>query len=258
MEVLLKVSLILSSALSYGLNFTPPNGGPKALPPRSTLKAGFNTEMREWILVFLIKYNLPIQIVRRFIYFTNTDFRPLYLKQKTYYLVSINEISHILSSTFPSLSIRSYFPSLVSNTGISITLLLGALLSITGCVLCMFCFRALSEGFTFELVPAGKLANNPTLIKSPKLVTHGPYSIVRHPSYVGCWLNVIGSAMVHSWILETGIKGLAYAWLVAAVGGITVLLMRMDDEDALMKEQFGSEWEAWSKVVRYKLIPGVY
>uniref|UniRef100_A0A0W0EXP0 Protein-S-isoprenylcysteine O-methyltransferase n=1 Tax=Moniliophthora roreri TaxID=221103 RepID=A0A0W0EXP0_MONRR len=239
MEVLLKVSLILSSALSYGLNFTPPNGGPKALPPRSTLKAGFNTEMREWILVFLIKYNLPIQI-------------------KTYYLVSINEISHILSSTFPSLSIRSYFPSLVSNTGISITLLLGALLSITGCVLCMFCFRALSEGFTFELVPAGKLANNPTLIKSPKLVTHGPYSIVRHPSYVGCWLNVIGSAMVHSWILETGIKGLAYAWLVAAVGGITVLLMRMDDEDALMKEQFGSEWEAWSKVVRYKLIPGVY
>ncbi|ESK83164.1 hypothetical protein Moror_14986 [Moniliophthora roreri MCA 2997] len=236
---LAKAFLVFSSAVSFGVSFTPPNGGPKSLPPTPSLKRGFTADMREWILVFLIKYALPIEV-------------------KMYYLVSVNEVIHVLSSIFPTLPVQPYFPSLVSNTELSPVLLLGALLSISGCIFRIFCYRALSEGFTFELVPAGKLSNNPTLVKSPKLITHGPYSIVRHPSYAACWINFTGSVMVHLWILGTGARLLACGWLIGVGGGITVLLMRMDDEDNLMRKQFGSEWEAWSKVVRYKLCPGMY
>ncbi|KAG7092710.1 hypothetical protein E1B28_009040 [Marasmius oreades] len=166
-----------------------------------------------------------------------------------YYLVSLNDFLHYISLAFPSLPIQPVFPLLHASEsngpGIPLSVLLGSLLSIAGCVVRIFCYRTL-QGFAFELQ------------KSPKLATSGPYSIVRHPAYTGTWMNFIGSAMVHWWILGTGVKALGYAWLIGVGSGITVLLMRMDGEDALMKKLFGSEWEAWSKVVRYRLIPGVY
>ncbi|KAK7045881.1 hypothetical protein VNI00_007311 [Paramarasmius palmivorus] len=245
LEVLAKTSLILASAVSFGVSFTPPNGGPKSLPPRPPITKALSQEMREWVLVFLIKYALPIEV-------------------RMYYLISFNEIVHVISSSIPSLPIRPYFPYHVSPHSFSNVLIIGSLLSTAGCILRIFCYRALAEGFTFELVPAGKLSNNPSLVKSPKLVTHGPYSIVRHPSYLGSWFNFVGSAMVHSWIFSDGsdsayvLRGLAYAWLMGVGGGITVLLMRMGDEDALMKKQFGTKWEEWRKNVRYRVIPGVY
>ncbi|KAF9263223.1 hypothetical protein L218DRAFT_1036068 [Marasmius fiardii PR-910] len=120
----------------------------------------------------------------------------------------------------------------------------------------MFYYRILAKGFRFELV-VGKISNNPELAKSPKLATIGPYSIVCHPSYAGTCVNFIGSAMVHWWILETGMKSFGYAWLTGVGGGITVLLTRIGDEDALMKKQFGGQWDTWSKLMRYRLIPGV-
>ena len=44
------------------------------------------------------------------------------------------------------------------------------------------CFRALGRLFTFEM----------SIRDEHKLITNGPYSVVRHPSYTGALLTVIG------------------------------------------------------------------
>lgn len=42
--------------------------------------------------------------------------------------------------------------------------------------------------------------------------------------------------------------------------GLTLLMYfrRPGVEDDLMRKEFGKKWEEWAKVVRYRLIPGVY
>ncbi|KAF9265612.1 hypothetical protein L218DRAFT_924007 [Marasmius fiardii PR-910] len=227
-KAVVKACLVLASTVSFRVCFTPPNGPPRSLPPRPPLRAWFTPVMRDWLVVFLTIYANPIEMMM-------------------YDLVSLNEALHIISFAFPSLPIQPVFPLLVSNNGpgIPLRVLLGGLLSIAGCLVKLLCYRAL-VGYTFELT------------KPPKLATTGPYSIVRHPAYTGTWMNFIGCAMVHWWILGTAVKALGYAWLIRVGGGFTILLTRMSEEDALMKKAFGSEWEAWSKMVRYKVIPGVY
>ncbi|KAG7088980.1 hypothetical protein E1B28_012926 [Marasmius oreades] len=199
------------------------------MPSTKAVIASLTPAVQEWIAVFVIKYALPLKIMM-------------------YYLVSLNEILHNISLAFPSLPIQPIFPSLhASNAGpgIPLNVLLGGLLSIAGGVVKILCYRAL-HGFKFEFSTSSELA------------TSGPYSIVRHPAYTGNWMSVIGCAMVHWWILGTRAKALGYAWLIG-VGSINIsLLMRMDEEDALMRQLFGNQWEKWSKVVKYRLIPGVY
>ena len=49
------------------------------------------------------------------------------------------------------------------------------------------CYRAMGTLFTFEM----------SIRKGHMLITSGPYAIVRHPSYAGVILVVIGMFLVH-------------------------------------------------------------
>ncbi|KAF9231526.1 hypothetical protein BU15DRAFT_29738, partial [Melanogaster broomeanus] len=40
--------------------------------------------------------------------------------------------------------------------------------------------------------------------------------------------------------------------------GTSFVIMRMPEEDRMLKRAFGKEWERWAERVRYRLIPGVY
>jgi protein-S-isoprenylcysteine O-methyltransferase Ste14 len=63
-----------------------------------------------------------------------------------------------------------------------------------------------------------------------------------------------------SGVLETipGLKASALVWVVER--GITgaSLLLRISQEEQVVKSHFGDEWKRWAKVVRYRLIPGIY
>ena len=50
------------------------------------------------------------------------------------------------------------------------------------------CFKALGRLFTFEM----------SIRDKHELITNGPYSIVRHPSYTGALLTLIGIIFWHS------------------------------------------------------------
>ncbi|EEB92600.1 hypothetical protein MPER_08865, partial [Moniliophthora perniciosa FA553] len=178
-----------------------------------------------------------------------------------YYVATINEALFILSTPIPF--IRDILPHLsvptsADNTGLTPQFISSALLSIAGGVSRIICYRALGNAFTYDCVRS----------ESPTLITNGPYSIVRHPSYVALWMSAIGSGLVHltggSWIIESGFlntfigKVMVYSWLGTFGTAMIGLVMRVESEDELMKKQFGKKWEQWSEKVRYRLIPWVY
>ncbi len=80
-----------------------------------------------------------------------------------------------------------------------------------------------------------------------RLVTDGPYRLVRHPRYLGIVLFAAGLALVfRSWPA-----------LALAVAIKLVLLWRIRDEEALMADEFGAEWAAYARR-SWRLLPGVY
>lgn len=86
-----------------------------------------------------------------------------------------------------------------------------------------------------------------TLQDGHRLVTDGLYRYLRHPRYSGVILYNIGIALVYrSWLALV---------LVAAV--VLVLLWRIHDEEHMMHEAFGTEWETYTKR-SWRLVPLVY
>ncbi|KAJ7171446.1 hypothetical protein C8R46DRAFT_1088409 [Mycena filopes] len=135
--------------------------------------------------------------------------------------------------------------------------LTGVLLTLLGAALRVYCYRTLHTFFTFEL----------SLQREHRLITTGPYAIVRHPSYTGALLAGLGVAASTlapgAWALEctggllTG-RRVAVIWAVGLVGACVGIRTRMGKEDRMLKERFGREWEAWAARVPCWILPGVY
>ncbi|RAH81237.1 hypothetical protein BO86DRAFT_419483 [Aspergillus japonicus CBS 114.51] len=116
-------------------------------------------------------------------------------------------------------------------------------------------YRALGVDFTFHLA-------KPT----EGLVTDGVYRYVQHPSYTGGLLMVVGYVRL---AMEEFVPTLAacclvfHAWgrvglLLLATGvflGITYF--RVQDEERMLKRDFGVEWERWHRRTA-RLIPFVW
>lgn len=69
------------------------------------------------------------------------------------------------------------------------------------------------------------------------LVTRGVYRLVRHPMYTAFWLWAIAQALT----LQNWVAGPA-----GIIGFGTLYLLRVGREEALMRETFGEEWEAYA------------
>jgi protein-S-isoprenylcysteine O-methyltransferase Ste14 len=80
-----------------------------------------------------------------------------------------------------------------------------------------------------------------------KLVTTGVYGIIRHPSYAGLLVNALGWALA----FRAGVGVLLTALIVPP------LLARIKAEEALLRSQFGAEYESYQRRTS-RLIPGVY
>jgi protein-S-isoprenylcysteine O-methyltransferase Ste14 len=79
------------------------------------------------------------------------------------------------------------------------------------------------------------------------LLTTGIYSVIRHPSYLGLFVNALGWALAFRSVV--GIL-LALSTLVPLVGRIVA-------EERLLQTQFGSEYDAY-RARTSRLIPGVW
>jgi len=86
-----------------------------------------------------------------------------------------------------------------------------------------------------------------TLQKNHRLITTGLYRHLRHPRYLGGVLFAIGFALLfRSWI-----------GLVGSAMFLGVILFRIKDEEVLMHQEFGQEWETYCQQ-SWRLMPLLY
>lgn len=140
----------------------------------------------------------------------------------------------------------------------SASFFLGVVLMVAGTCLRVACYAKLGRHFTLEL----------SLQHGHQLVTTGPYASVRHPSYTGAlvlYAGVLLSQMGPSsvWV-QTGMSagaggrvlGALY-WLLIVFAN-AVMVARIPKEDAVLRETFRGEWDAWARRTPYRLVPYVY
>ena len=130
------------------------------------------------------------------------------------------------------------------------------MLMVMGTIIRIQCYRELGKHFTFEV----------TILKDHKLITSGPYSYVRHPSYTGAYLCLAGIALWYaaqgSWLRESYKMPLAWPLLAPVtvhtfMAGL-VLFRRISKEDEMMMKIFGKEWDEWARKVPDRILPGIY
>jgi len=80
-----------------------------------------------------------------------------------------------------------------------------------------------------------------------QLVTTGLYGVIRHPSYLGLFIFVLG------W----GLSFRAGVGVMIAVLMLIVVLVRIKAEERLLAETFGSEYAAY-RARSWRLLPYVY
>ncbi|KAI0335772.1 hypothetical protein GY45DRAFT_701929 [Cubamyces sp. BRFM 1775] len=239
MTTLAKIPLLLVAAYSNFITFTPPN--PRSAPDEqgkySTVKYIVRQVRPPWVRA------LEKTITQSFILFEVVT------------ILATCAPSYLADRMLPMLGWRS--PASALGVHLTPTFLLGALLCGIGGIMRILCYRALGRHFTFEL----------SLRKDHKLVTDGPYAIVRHPSYTALIMVTVGTLLCltgsGSWLAESGVMStlvgrlLVVAWAAEVVWIPIVMILRVGTEDEILRKEFKEEWEAWSKRTPYKLIPGV-
>ncbi|GJE88939.1 isoprenylcysteine carboxylmethyltransferase family protein [Phanerochaete sordida] len=127
-------------------------------------------------------------------------------------------------------------------------------LVVAGGSLRMWCYRTLGRHFTFQV----------TILEGHKLVTSGPYAVVRHPSYTGGCAMIVGASLLFfardgfvtaCRVQDTPAVWLVRFWRVLAPYAAFGLIRRAWVEDAQLKHNFGQAWEAYRKAVPYRFVP---
>ncbi|CAA7265235.1 unnamed protein product [Cyclocybe aegerita] len=171
-------------------------------------------------------------------------------------LICVLEALVVAAFNFPSLPF-SHIPTTI--------FLIGVFLALQGDLLRLWCFRELGKHFTFVL----------TIQKDHKLMTSGPYAYLRHPSYLGIIFGFVGEVLCHltrgSWFMECAGKGMTLSNLVllalkcllcvrilSMAATCVMALIRAEEEDRVLKQIFGKEWDEWANRVRYRSIPWIY
>jgi protein-S-isoprenylcysteine O-methyltransferase Ste14 len=156
-------------------------------------------------------------------------------------------LSWLVRPGYPASAIRVTFPWLVGCACLCI-----------GPTIRYYAVREMGRLLTWEL----------SIKKDHKLVTTGPYAIIRHPSYFGNLFMLAGTFLCHigpgswyreaGWLSTVGGKVVAGLWFACGSWVQVLMILRLQREDDVLRKHFPEEWEAWAKQTPYKIIPYVY
>jgi protein-S-isoprenylcysteine O-methyltransferase Ste14 len=114
----------------------------------------------------------------------------------------------------------------------------GLIMMMTGLAFRAWAVKTLGEFFT----PTVQIK------ESHRLVTEGPYSIVRHPSYTGAFLSIIGGAvLLESWI----------GFAIACTAMTIAYYVRIRIEENELSAHFGATYLQYQHTTK-KIIPFVW
>lgn len=166
----------------------------------------------------------------------------------------------VFMSTIDTLHALDLFPQImvdhtVAARKFSPQLIVGLSLTTAFSALRFTAFRTLGRFFTYQL----------SILPNHKLVTHGVYSYVRHPSYTavpfvyaGILLTVTApGSVLYDYLGVSLTRKLIIGLALAITRGTYIFVCRAGVEDKVLRKEFGKEWEEWARVVKYKFIPGV-
>ncbi|THH27640.1 hypothetical protein EUX98_g6541 [Antrodiella citrinella] len=186
-------------------------------------------------------------------------------RRRTMHVITFIEILILLSRRYPTLLSNSPLSILkpllssryLNHIRVTPTFLLGSLLLYVGTFIRVACYRTMGRHFTFQLA----------ILPQHKLITSGPYAIVRHPGYTASVLVNLGVILCQvghgSWMREVVMrtrwgKGVGVGWVCAVSAVSYMLVARIPKEDTVLRREFGAEWEKWAERTRFRLIPGIY
>ncbi|THU85893.1 hypothetical protein K435DRAFT_868838 [Dendrothele bispora CBS 962.96] len=170
----------------------------------------------------------------------------------TFLLEALTLLAPTLSKCGLSTKLLHLLPSTNNNSSVntSPTFYLRVILLVLAAYIWYQCCKELGRHFTFEVV----------LLSDHKLITTGPYSIVRHPGY-SSYAMTLGIFLIWfpegSWLRESGFLSSGNilgriclgAWTMWCGGRRRALTGRISKEDELLKKQFEKEWIEWEKNV---------
>ncbi|KAI0669130.1 hypothetical protein C8Q78DRAFT_978037 [Trametes maxima] len=246
---LVRAPLVLLHAVLYQLASTPPN----KTPP----KGRYDNSEAPWIRIAPLVFKIQQPLV---------------------WLCTLADIALILSHHLPAPALRTSLHAVLCPAAPAsaasapfirptVPFLTGLLLVAAGTLLRLSCYRALGPFFTFDLA----------LLPKHQLVTSGPYRVARHPAYAGSLLILAGLGLADlspgGWIAECVSAGarppaahpllnlrVVWAWAAFAVWyawWLAVGVRRARMEDAALRKEFGTQWDAYARRVRYWFFPGV-
>ncbi|EYE98196.1 Delta(14)-sterol reductase [Aspergillus ruber CBS 135680] len=154
-------------------------------------------------------------------------------------------------------------------------------------VLGLYIFRASnSQKIIFRTRPSDPRVAHLSYIQTKRgtnLLTAGWWGISRHINYLGDWLQsfpfCLATGLAGYAIIPAGhavapeafqmldgrqvVQGPARGWGVLftylyAVYFAVLLIHREKRDDALCSEKYGSDWQRYRKIVRWRIVPGVY
>jgi len=115
---------------------------------------------------------------------------------------------------------------------------IGMILLFGGTVFRVWCIQTLGKHFTVAVETKSE----------QQLIKEGPYRLIRHPSYLGAYLAIVGSAvLLHAY----------FSILFAAVVMFLTYAYRIYVEESALVEHFGDAYREYRQETK-KLIPFVY
>jgi protein-S-isoprenylcysteine O-methyltransferase Ste14 len=84
-------------------------------------------------------------------------------------------------------------------------------------------------------------------MEGQKVISTGPYALVRHPMYVGVLVLVIGVPLALG----------SYWGLLFLLLNVPILVLRILDEEEMLKSELAG-YADYARTVRYRLVPGLW
>ncbi len=122
-------------------------------------------------------------------------------------------------------------PLALSSSARIAALIVGALLYFPGLALVLWARLTLGEMYNVSSSVGAQL------YADHRLITHGPFAIVRHPMYLGIILALMGGLLLYR------------TWTLVFTMSFLGLVLRARREEQALAAEFGEEWEAYCRRV---------